>query len=327
MTSASAPPPATTTPRRGIGRTLLRWIDSHSFQVDPSDPRIDRLEWQRVAPLVVLHLACLLVLVVGWSPVAVLVAVALYVARMFAITGFYHRYFAHRTFRTSRPVAFLFAFLANSSAQRGPLWWAAHHRKHHKYSDQPRDAHSPHQRGFWWSHVLWFTTRRNYPTDLAQIPDFARHREILWLDRCDMAAPLVLALAMFGLGELLAVHAPSLGTDGWQMLVWGFLVSTVVLFHGTFTINSLGHLFGRRRYQTGDHSRNSFLLALLTLGEGWHNNHHFYPVSVRQGFFWWELDATYQVLRAMSWLGLVWDLRPVPDHVRNGERVRRREAA
>jgi stearoyl-CoA desaturase (delta-9 desaturase) len=270
-----------------------------------------------------LHLGCLMVLLTGWSWTALGLCLGLYLLRMFAITAFYHRYFAHRAFKTSRALQFLFAFVGNTSAQRGPLWWAAHHRKHHKHSDTARDLHSPLQRGFWWSHVFWFTTPRNFPTDHAQIRDFARYPELRFLDRFDVLAPLLLLAGLFGLGEALATLAPGLATDGLQLVAWGFFVSTTLLFHGTSTINSLGHLFGRRRYETSDTSRNSFLLALLTLGEGWHNNHHFYPVSVRQGFRWWELDLTWYALKAMSWCGLVWDLRPVPAHVREGRRAAR----
>ncbi|MEO0478603.1 MAG: acyl-CoA desaturase [Planctomycetota bacterium] len=275
------------------------------------------VSWQRVLPLVLLHVACLFVFVVGVSWAAVTVCALAYFVRMFAITAFYHRYFSHRSFKTSRLVQFAGAFAGNSSLQRGPLWWAAHHRKHHKFADTERDNHSPSERGFWWSHILWFTTPKYYRTDLRQVRDLARYPELVFLDRFDLLAPLTLAV----LSYLLGAFAPaSWNTSGPQMLVWGFLVSTIVLFHGTFTINSFGHLFGRRRYDTPDQSKNNVFLALITLGEGWHNNHHHYPVSTRQGFFWWEIDLTYYVLRAMSLVGLVRDLRPVPVHVREGNR-------
>ena len=299
---------------------LRSWIDSHAARpVDAQDP--DAVDWARVVPFVALHLGCLLVFAVGVSTTAVVVAVAAYALRMFAITAFYHRYFAHRAFRTSRVAQFLFALWGNTAAQRGPLWWAAHHRRHHRHSDTERDVHSPHRGGLWQSHLSWFLSRRNFATDLAQVRDLARYPELRFLDRFDIVAPLLFALATFGLGELLAAVWPGLGTSGMQCLVWGFFVSTTLLFHGTATINSLGHLFGRRRYATNDHSRNSFLLALLTFGEGWHNNHHFYPVAARQGFFWWEFDLSWYALLAMRGLGVVWDLQPVPMHVRDGRRV------
>lgn len=260
-------------------------------------------------------MACLAALWVGWSPVAVGVAVGAYVIRMFAITGFYHRYFSHRTFQTSRLAQFAFAILGNSAVQRGPLWWAAHHRHHHRHSDEEDDTHSPRQHGFLWSHVLWLTTRKNYPTRHEYVRDLARYPELRFLDRFDDLVPVLLAFFMYGLGAGLEAYFPGLGTNGWQMLVWGFFISTVVLFHGTCTINSLSHCFGKRRFTTTDDSRNNFWLALVTLGEGWHNNHHYFPGAARQGFYWWEIDLTYYGLKMLSWLGIIWKLHPVPRRV------------
>jgi stearoyl-CoA desaturase (delta-9 desaturase) len=252
------------------------------------------------------------VLWVGVSSIALIVALALYAVRMFAITGFYHRYFSHRTFRTSRVLQFVFALIGASSVQRGPLWWAAHHRNHHRHADTAADPHSPGVHGFWWSHAGWFLTRGGFRTDWSRIPDLARYPELRWLDRYDTVVPVLLASALFGVGALLERVAPHLGTSGPQLLVWGFFVSTVVLFHATVTINSLAHRFGRRRFDTRDDSRNNLWLALLTFGEGWHNNHHFFPGTARQGFRWWEIDLTWYGLRAMALLGLVRDLKPVP---------------
>lgn len=295
--------------------SIRRWFDAGAGQPDlAGDP--DRIDWLRVLPFIGLHLGCLGVLAVGFSWTAFWVALALYALRMFAITGFYHRYFSHKAFRTSRPLQFAFALLGAMSAQRGPLWWAAHHRHHHRHADGPQDLHSPVRRGFWMSHAGWFMTPRAFATDLAAVPDLARFPELRWLDRFDVVAPLALALALFGLGELLAAFAPGLDTDGWQLLVWGFFISTVALFHATVTINSLAHRFGSRRFATRDDSRNNWWLALLTFGEGWHNNHHHFPGSARQGFRWWELDLTWYLLRLLAALGLVWDLRPVPANLR-----------
>ncbi|KRB40818.1 stearoyl-CoA 9-desaturase [Rhodanobacter sp. Root179] len=290
---------------------MRRWFDtSATVQVD--EGREDRIDWLRAAPFVAMHLACLAVIGVGVSPVALGVAGALYAVRMFALTGFYHRYFSHRTFQTSRAVQFVFALIGASCVQRGPLWWAAHHRQHHRVTDTPADPHSPRVHGFLWSHVGWFLTPRNFRTDLTRVPDLAKYPELRWLDRFDIAVPLLLAVAMYGLGALLQQVAPQLGTSGGQMLVWGFFVSTVVLFHATVTINSLAHRFGSRRYATKDDSRNNVWLALLTFGEGWHNNHHFFPGSSRQGFRWWEVDVTWYGLKLMAMLGLVRGLKPVP---------------
>jgi len=297
---------------------VMHWFDT-GRHVDVVGPARDRVEWLRVLPFIGLHLACLGVFFVGFSWFAFWTAVALYAVRMFAITGFYHRYFSHKAFRTSRPVQFVFAVLGAASVQRGPLWWAAHHRHHHRHADTEHDIHSP-RHGFWRSHMGWFLTPRAFGTDVDAIKDLVRFPELRLLDRYDIAVPVLLALGLFGLGAWLEQAAPALGTNRWQLLVWGFFVSTVVLFHVTVTINSLAHRWGSRRYATNDDSRNNWLLALLTFGEGWHNNHHHFPGSARQGFHWWEYDLTYYTLRLMSWTGLVWDLKTVPVSLRNSRR-------
>ena len=290
---------------------LRRWFDT-SEPAGPADPaNDDRIDWLRALPFAGMHIACLWVFQVGVSATALLVALALYALRMFAITGFYHRYFSHRAFRTSRPVQFAFAVLGASSVQRGPLWWAAHHRHHHVHADTAADPHTP-RKGFWRSHAGWFLTRGGFRTDQSRIGDLLKFPELRWLDRYDTAIPVVLAALLFGAGMALERWAPGLGTNGPQLLVWGFFVSTVVLFHATVTINSLAHRWGRRRYATRDDSRNNPWLALITFGEGWHNNHHFFPGSARQGFFWWEFDFTWYGLRVLQALGLVRDLKPVP---------------
>ncbi len=273
------------------------------------------VDWARVAPFAILHLGCLGVLWVGVSPFAVGFAIALYVIRAFFVTAFYHRYFSHRAFKTSRVAQLAFAILGNTAVQRGPLWWAAHHRRHHGTADEEQDPHSPHAHGLYWSHMGWLTSQRNYPTDWAVIPDLARYPELRWLDRRDTVVPFFYAAATFGLGALLARVAPGLGTNGPQLFVWGFFVSTVILFHVTCLVNSAAHLVGSKRFPTRDESRNNVVVALLTLGEGWHNNHHYYPASVRQGFYRWEVDLTYYGLRTLAALGVIWDLNPVPQRV------------
>jgi stearoyl-CoA desaturase (delta-9 desaturase) len=293
--------------------SLRSWVDASAAKDPGAAP--DSIAWLRVTPFLALHAACLAVIWVGVSPTALLTATALYVVRMFAVTAFYHRYFAHRSFRTSRAIQFAFAVIGASSVQRGPLWWAAHHRNHHLHADTVRDPHSPTLRGFFWSHTGWFLTPAGFQTDWKRIPDLARYPELRWLDRFDIVAPVALAAALFSLGSWLQVYQPQLGTNGPQMLVWGFCISTVVLFHATFTINSLAHRFGARRFATPDDSRNNIWLALLTFGEGWHNNHHFYPSAARLGFRWWEIDLTYYGLRLMALCGLVQSLKPVPARV------------
>ena len=304
-----------------LWKMVKRWFDCYEATEVVAHKDRFKVDWARTAPFLALHVAVLSVFLVGWSPTAVIVALLLYAVRMFAITGFYHRYFSHRTFRTSRVMQFVFATLGASATQRGPLWWAANHRIHHANSDQPSDVHSPVQHSLWWSHMGWFLAYQQQSTNLKRIKDFARFPELRFLDRFDILVPIVLAVSLFGFGELLANTFPNLGTNGWQMLVWGFVISTVVLYHATFTINSLSHRFGSRRYATSDNSQNNFWLALLTFGEGWHNNHHWYPSSARQGFLWWEIDITYYLLRGLQLCGIIWDVRPVPARVLNQQHV------
>ncbi len=242
----------------------------------------------------------------GFSWIGVAVCAALYLPRMFFVTGAYHRYFSHRSYKTSRWFQFLLALGATMTSQKGVLWWAAHHRVHHKLSDEPGDLHSVKQSGFWWAHMGWILARDLEGTDESRIKDFARYPELRWLDRWWFVPPVAAAALTFALG-------------GFFALIWGFALCQVLCWHGTFTINSLSHLWGGRRYPTTDDSRNNPVLAAITLGEGWHNNHHHYQVSARQGFYWWEVDITYYVLRALAAVGLVWDLHGVPDHIRSSE--------
>jgi stearoyl-CoA desaturase (Delta-9 desaturase) len=305
-------------------RVLLYWFDT---KVDhtPTEVGEDGIEWARIIPFILMHGVCLTVIWVGWSPVAVITAVSLYFLRMFAITGFYHRYFSHRAFKTSRVGQFIFGLLGASAVQRGPVWWAAHHRHHHAHSDKKADLHSPVQHGFIRAHMGWFLTKRGFVPDMKFVRDLLKYPELRWLDRFDVFIPIALAVGLFFVGLILEHTAPELGTSRWQMLVWGFFISTVLCYHGTYTINSLSHVFGKQRYRTGDSSRNNWLLALITLGEGWHNNHHHYPSAARQGFYWWEVDITYYGLKLLSWLGIIWDLKPIPISARDysSRRIRR----
>lgn len=302
---------------------ILRWFDSHAGS-DHIDPRSRSFNVIRVLPFIFLHLACLLAFYTGVSPFAAAFAVAFFLLRMFAITGFYHRYFAHKTFKTSRVAQFVFALLGASAAQRGPLWWAAHHRHHHQHSDQPDDLHSPHHGGFWWAHMGWFTCDAGFAMNESRVRDWMKYPELRFINRFDSLVPAVAAAAIYATGELLAAYAPALGTNGLQLLVWGFFISTVVLFHATVSINSLSHVWGKRRFETDDDSRNNFWLALITLGEGWHNNHHRWPQSVRQGFRWYEIDITWYGLWLLAKLGIIWDLNPIPRHIQ--EETRQRDA-
>jgi stearoyl-CoA desaturase (delta-9 desaturase) len=216
--------------------------------------------------------------------------------------------------------------LGASATQRGPLWWAGNHRQHHRFSDQENDPHSPIRRGFLWAHIGWIASWVHYAPKLKLVQDLAKFPELRFLDRFDTLVPTLLGTALFFLGVALEHLTPGLGTTGPQMLIWGFFISTTLLLHGTFTINSLTHLIGRKRYDTGDESRNHWLLAIITMGEGWHNNHHYYGASSRMGFYWWEIDLSYYGLVVMSWLGLVWDLNAVPEHIRESGRIDTRAA-
>lgn len=255
----------------------------------------ERINWVHSVPILLVHLTPLAALLVGvrWTDWAL--CLILYYVRMFFLSAGYHRYFAHRSYALGRPVQFLMALGGTLAAQKGPLWWAANHRHHHKYSDTPEDVHSP-LKGLWWSHMGWFMCSKNKRTRLELIKDFAKVPELRWLDKYWLIPPTVLALSCFFIG-------------GHGTLFIGFFLSTVILYHGTFIVNSLAHLFGRRRYATDDASRNSTLIALVTCGEGYHNNHHHCQTSVRQGFYWWEIDFSYYALKVMVWLRLARNLR------------------
>ncbi|WP_437333645.1 acyl-CoA desaturase [Sorangium sp. So ce394] len=252
--------------------------------------------------IVAIHVGTVVAIVRGATWKLAALAAATYFVRMFAITAVYHRYFSHRSYKTSRGLQFLLALLGTTATQKGPLWWGGTHRVHHKYSDTERDVHSPLRRGFWYAHIGWWLGREHEELDLKRIPDFAGFPELRWLDRYHVVGPLGMMALLFALG-------------GYDAFLWGYVVSTCALMHGTFTINSLAHVFGSRRYATTDTSRNNFWLALVTLGEGWHNNHHHYMSSANQGFFWWEVDVSFYILRGMEKLGLIWDLRTAPAHV------------
>ncbi len=305
-------------PIRWFARSILRWFDSsadsHQASYDKGQESY-AIDWVRTAPFIGLHLMCFGIIWVGTSWIAVGVAALLYFLRMFSLTSFYHRYFSHRTFKTNRFWQFIFAAAGNSCVQRGPLWWAAHHRDHHRYSDKEGDIHSPVQHGFFWSHMGWVMGKSSKGSNKDNIKDFAKFPELRFLDRFHVLVPVLLAVGVYYLGVWLEHAAPHLGTNGPQMLIWGFFVSTVVLFHGTCTINSLAHVIGKKRFPTGDESRNHFGLALITLGEGWHNNHHYYPASTRQGFYWWEVDISYYMLRVLAFLRIIKDLKSPPKRI------------
>ncbi len=271
----------------------------------------ERVNWVSSIPFFLVHVACFAVFFTGITTTSLVLLAAMFFGRSFFVTAAYHRYFSHKAYRLNRFWQFVFAFQAEASAQKGVLWWAANHRHHHRNSDTDLDIHSP-RKGFWWSHVGWILSNKYNDTDLTAIKDFAQYPELRWLDKHEGMPPWIYGIAALAIG-------------GWAGLVVGFLWSTVLLWHSTFLVNSAAHVFGRRRYETVDTSRNSMLIALVTGGEGWHNNHHHYQASARQGFFWWEIDMTYYVLKLMSWVGIVKDLKLPPARVLNPDSASDRE--
>jgi len=275
-------------------------------KTDPR-PADERVRWLASTPFFLVHLLPFLALFTGVRWFDVFLCIGLYYGRMFFISAGYHRYFAHKSYKLSRFMQFVVALGGSTAAQKGALWWAATHRLHHRYSDLPEDPHSP-KRGFWWSHVGWILCKKYHHTRTELIQDFARFPELRVLDRWHHLPPVLLAGAVLLVG-------------GWSALLIGFFLSTALLWHGTFTINSVAHIFGRRRYATSDTSRNSFLLTLVSLGEGWHNNHHYYQASMRNGFFWWEFDPSYYMVKMLSWVGLAANLRQPPPEILDRNRV------
>jgi stearoyl-CoA desaturase (delta-9 desaturase) len=296
-------------PREGRGPESSRTTMNETQAGPEADGHHDDILYPEAVPFVLAHLACFAAFWTGVTWQAVALAVALYWLRIFAIGAGYHRYFSHRAYATSRAFQFVLAFLAQSTAQKSVLWWASKHRHHHLFSDTEHDVHSPRHKGFLYSHMGWIFARAHDKADLVKIGDFARYPELMWLHRLELAPAIILGAASY----LIA---------GWPGLVVGFFWSTVAVYHATFCINSLAHVHGRKRYVTGDDSRNNWLLAFFTMGEGWHNNHHACQYSVRQGFKWWEIDPTFYILKALSWTGLVWDLKSPPQAVlRNEQRL------
>jgi stearoyl-CoA desaturase (delta-9 desaturase) len=222
--------------------------------------------------------------------------------RAIGLTLVFHRYLAHRAFQMNRGVRLLWAFLGTAAMQKGPLWWAGHHIDHHKYADREGDPHSPVVSGFYYAHIGWFLNdARHDELDRANpvVRDFSLVPELRWLDRYYAVPPILWAAGMYVLGGL-------------PWLAWGFCLPTVTLAHATFAINTVNHMFGSRRFDTPDESRNNLFTAIFAAGEGWHNNHHRYQRAARNGFYWWEVDPTYAVIRVMEWFGLVWGVQAVP---------------
>ena len=264
-------------------------------------------------PFISVHVGALFALTISPSPFALFMVFLMYFIRMFGITAGFHRFFSHKTFKTSRAFQFILAYLATSSAQMGPIWWASHHRHHHKYTDEIEDPHTPTIKGFFWAHVGWIMSPSNVPTKEEYVGDLKRFPELKFLDKYHYIAPFSMAVFLFALGDYMAIHYSQYNTNGMELLMWGFFVSTVILYHATFTVNSVCHVFGYRAYDTKDGSVNNWMVAILTLGEGWHNNHHAFPNSERQGHKWYQIDICHYILWSLSKIGIVWDIRDVPE--------------
>jgi len=296
-------------------------MSSHS--VVQTEVRSKPVLKQEIA-FIIMHLLPIGIFWTGATAFDWILCVSLYFVRMFFITGAYHRYFSHKTYKTSRWFQFVLAFMAQTSTQKGVLWWAAHHREHHRHSDKPEDPHSMKLYGFWYSHIGWILGPDYKETKYGIIQDYAKYPELVWLNKYHWIPGLTLALAVTTAGAFVNGNGWEsffAAQGGMSALFCGFFLSTVILYHGTFTINSISHKFGFQRYQTGDESRNNWFLAILTLGEGWHNNHHYYQSSTRQGFYWWEYDITYYILKLMSFVGLIWDIKEVPHHIKTSRSI------
>lgn len=258
-----------------------------------------------LAPLIAVHLALGAIPFVEftiWSVVAIVVVTRI---TGLGVTAGLHRYFSHHSYKTSRGFQFLLAVAGCTALQKGPLWWAIHHRLHHKHSDTPNDPHSPVVEGFLHGHIGWLFTQDLMRPDERIVHDLAKYRELVWLDRLWMIPGLLMAAACFAV-------------LGWNGLIYGYCLSVVIIFQGTFAVNSIGHLYGRQRFETGDGSRNNMVLGYLAMGDGWHNNHHRAPYSARHGFAWYELDMTYKFIQLLAWLGIVWDVKQPREELLRG---------
>ena len=265
---------------------------------------------------------------VGWPEVWAMLAA--YGLCGFGVTIGFHRLLTHQSFQTYRPVRLLLAALGSAAGQGMVIRWCATHRRHHQRADRDGDPHSPHlhgrgaaglARGMWHAHVGWcFDADR--PGLARSVPDLVGDRGLLWVDR--------LYFLWVGLGLLAPAVAVGLWAGSWRGfasgLVWGGLVRVCLMQHVTWSINSVCHVWGGRPFDSGDRSTNNLPLALLSLGEGWHNNHHAFPTSARHGLRWWQFDASYVAIRAMARAGLAWGVRVPAARAMAGKRRRPRPA-
>jgi stearoyl-CoA desaturase (delta-9 desaturase) len=279
--------------------------------IDDEDNRLLMMS----SPIFLMHLLALGAFFTGFSWTAFIALAVTYVVRVFALTAGFHRYFSHRSFKTSRVFQFILAWVGTSSAQLGPMWWAANHRHHHLHSDKPEDIHSPVIKNAFWAHIGWIMCRAYGEIQYDRVKDLVKYPELRFVDRFHVLPVAMLIAALYIAGAVLNAYFPGLGTSGMQLVMWGFFVSTILVYHVTFFVNSVTHIVGKKRFVTNDESRNSWWVALLTFGEGWHNNHHRWPLSARQGMYWWEFDLSYLILRLLERVGLVWDIKVFPKKI------------
>jgi stearoyl-CoA desaturase (Delta-9 desaturase) len=253
---------------------------------------------------------------IGWPEIMTMVA--MYSATGFGVTIGFHRLLTHRSFETFRPVRLLLAILGSAAAQGMVIKWCAIHRRHHQESDREGDPHSPHLhgqpgfrgliRGLWYAHVGW-AFEADKPQLQNSIRDLLADRAMVMVDR--------LYLLWVAIGLIVPAAVLGLYYQSWNGalagLVWGGLLRIFIMHHATWSINSVCHVFGNRPFASGDHSTNNFPIAIVSLGEGWHNNHHAFPNSARHGLRWWQFDSSYIIIRTMSLLGLVWNVRVPSD--------------
>jgi stearoyl-CoA desaturase (delta-9 desaturase) len=260
-----------------------------------------------VMVMVIMHLACLGVFLVGFSWPALWVAIVMYVIRGMGVTTGYHRLLAHRSYKTNRFIQFVVATAGGLAMQGGPLWWVAHHRAHHRDTDKEGDIHSPVTKGMWQSHMGWMMSNEAFHEQGSNSRDLFKYPELKFLQRHYVWILVLQMLGLYALGSLLSLWYPDTSINGLQCLVWGFFVSTVFLWHVTFSVNSVCHRWGSQDYDSNDASTNNWIIGILGFGEGWHNNHHFYPSSARHGLKWWQVDVTWILIRGLCLVGLASD--------------------
>ncbi|TWT48305.1 acyl-CoA desaturase [Botrimarina hoheduenensis] len=282
-------------------------------------------DWPTVVWITVVHASALAApFYFSWQGFTAFVL--LYIATgMFGICMGYHRLLTHGSFQTYRPIRWLLAFLGGLSGEGSALTWVANHRKHHKFSDKAGDPHSP-RHGKWWAHIFWFMPNlgQKWRKEVLEryAPDMMKDRVMVWLDRMFLPSQFAMGAVLYAIGyygTALGMGGENAVYYGCSMFFWGLALRMVYVMHVTWLINSATHLWGYRNYETTDDSKNLWWVALLSFGEGWHNNHHAYQRVAAQGHKWWELDTTNWAILAMEKLGLAWNVvrvRDIPDGTR-----------